>query len=131
MILGFLCLTIMGIISPGFILYKHIGVLRGGRETSQDIIASNGMRLIGVIFIFLQLLFLASALINIKSMHSVIKYTDKNECTDPTTQRIWDYLGTVLDDVFVMDRIALIVVSVMGLLELISIISLFILSCKV
>lgn len=53
-IISFLSLMIIGVISPGFVVYKQVLSLMGKPEADNDIIASNGMRLIAGIFVVLK-----------------------------------------------------------------------------
>jgi len=131
MIITFLSLLIIGLISPGFVIYKQVLSLIGRQEVDQDIIASNGMRLIAAIFIVLKLSFLVSAMVIIKNFTSIVDYVEKNNCTDETTLAIFLFLRGVLLDAYNQNLFGLITVSIMAAFEIIAIIILVILSCVV
>lgn len=128
-IIALLALIVMGIISPGFIIYKQTGVLLGKTEQDEDLIASNGMRLISGILIVLILSFLISALFIISNFNSIVDYVEKNNCTDETTLEIFLFIRGVLQDAYDYNMYGLISVLIMTGCELIATLWLCILSC--
>lgn len=129
MIISFLSLLIIGIISPGFIIYKQVLNLIGKTEADKDLIASNGMRLIAGIFIILKGSFLVSALVIIKSFTNMVDYIETHNCTDATTTAIFVFLRGVLLDAYNQNIYGIITVGIMGGFELIATLILCILSC--
>lgn len=131
MIISFLSLMIIGLISPGFIMYKQILNLLGKPEADKDIIASNGMRLIAGIFIVLKGCFLISAMVIIKNFTHIVDYVEEHNCTDSTTLAIFQFLRGVLLDAYDQNKYGLITVGIMAGCEIIATLILCILSCIV
>ena len=78
-IIALLTVLVIGIISPGFVVYKQAGVLMGKREQDEDLIASNGMRLISGILVVLNLCFLVAAIIIISNFNSIVDYVEEHD----------------------------------------------------
>lgn len=131
LIISFLSLLIIGIISPGFVVYKQVLNLLGREEADKDIIASNGMRLIAVIFIVLKGAFLISALVITKNFTHIVDYVNEKKCSDATTIEIFLFLRSVLQDAYDQNLIGLIAVAIMAAFELAAAIILCSLSCAV
>lgn len=130
-IIALLAIIVMGLISPGFIIYKQTRVLLGYREQDDDLIASNGMRLISGILVILLLCFLISALLIISNYKNIVDFVEKKHCTDATTLATLKYLRGVLMDAYDYNYMALWAAIVMAAAEIIATVWLCVLSCIV
>ena len=92
MVLSFLCLLVMGLIAPFFIVYKQCRTLAGSPESVKDSIASNGMRFIGAIFVILHLAFSIACVAIIKSFLSTVDYIVENKCTEQQTLAVFQFV---------------------------------------
>lgn len=125
MIISFLSLLIIGIISPGFVIYKQVLNIIGKTEADKDLIASNGMRLIAGIFIILKGSFLISAIVIIKSFTNMVDYIEEHNCTDETTTAIFVFLRGVLLDANSQNIYGIITVGIMGGFELLGVLAMW------
>lgn len=130
-IISFLSLLIIGLISPGFIVYKQSMVLFGRKEADNDIIASNGMRLIAFFFIVLKGSFLISSMVIIKNFSNMVDYIESHNCTDDTTMKIFLFLKSVLTDAYNQNFFGAITVGIMAICEILSVVTLCMLSIYV
>lgn len=86
-------------------------------DRSNDI--SNGMRLIGAIFIVLHLCFLITLIIVMNGFTNMIDDVTHTPCTDPTTLMFFNYVYAGIYSAYKKNWVCLIVVSVMGISEIV------------
>uniref|UniRef100_A0A7S3KS67 Uncharacterized protein n=1 Tax=Euplotes crassus TaxID=5936 RepID=A0A7S3KS67_EUPCR len=128
MVICFLSLLIVGIATPIFIIIRHCMILRGEQKaTYKVVIISTGMRFISLIFVVLKASFLISCLVLINKFHTIVVKADTDDCTDPTTLFILNYVDEYLEYARKHNWISLSAVMVIAGFEIISVITLFIL----
>lgn len=92
---------------------------------------SNGMRLIGGLFIILHLCFLITIIIICQKFIILVDDVVQFKCTDPMTQEVFLYVVEGVRQANKKNIVSLIVVSIMGISELISTLILLFLARKV
>jgi len=103
-------------------------ILRGEQKaTYKVVIISTGMRFISLIFVVLKASFLISCLVLINKFHTIVVKADTDDCTDPTTLFILNYVDEYLEYARKHNWISLSAVMVIAGFEIISVITLFIL----
>lgn len=118
MVQCFLCMIVMGVISPFFIIFQQTKVLIGDPEINYEI--SNGMRLIGAIFIILHLSFLITLTVVMTNFNNMITDIKRNNCTDTTTIMVFEYVYDSIHSAYSKNIACLVIVAIVGVCELIS-----------
>ena len=85
LVMAFLALLIVGIISPPFVMLRHVKLLRGDLENYKHTIVSTGLRWINGIFIVLMLAFLIACMIIITRFRNLVSSVEDFTCTDSLT----------------------------------------------
>lgn len=123
LIISFLAVVVVGCLAPIFIVYKHVRVLRENAfENEVEVIVSGGMRIIGPLFVFLKLAFLAACMIIINNFERLASLVESEQCSDPLTIAIFDDIDDAMQEAYRYDVYCLVVVSIMGGMELFTIV---------